>query len=65
MPLTVAALRQALEGLQDDLEIALSFPDLQNPGLQYETRDVRFTGLRPDGAGQATPCVFIDAWGGV
>lgn len=65
MPMTVADLRKALEGLPDDLEVALSYPDLKNPGMQYETRDVRFSGVHPDGAGQSKPCVFLDAWDGI
>lgn len=64
-PMSVAALRQALATMPGDADVAISYPDLQTSSLQYETRDVRFAGLRTEGARLTKPCVFLDAYGGV
>ncbi|OFS61649.1 hypothetical protein HMPREF3069_04985 [Achromobacter xylosoxidans] len=61
-PMSAGALHHLLQTMPAHVDVAVSYPDLQNPGLQYETRDVRFGGLRTDGSRE---CVFLDAFGGV
>lgn len=60
--MTVEDLRQALRNLPGELEVGIAYPDLQNPRLQYETRDVRV--VQMDGVGNAKACLMLEAWGG-
>lgn len=63
--MTVDELRHALRDLPGDLEIGVAYPDQKDPGLQYETRDVRRVRLVDSGAGKVAPCCMIEAWGGM
>lgn len=60
--MTVEDLRLALKDLPGDLEIVIAYPDLQNPRLQYETRDVRVVPV--GGAENLKPYLSLEAWGG-
>lgn len=63
--MTVEDSRSALKELPGDLQSCVSFPDFQNKGAAYETRDVRLGGKQDVGAGEARPCFFMEAWGGI
>lgn len=63
--MTIEELRNALKDLPDDLPVCISFTDFQNEGCAYETRDVRLGGQQDAGAGEATPCLILEAWGGI
>lgn len=60
--MTVEDLRLALMNLPGELEVGIAYPDLKNPRLQYETRDVRV--VQMEGVGNAKPCLMLEAWGG-
>ncbi|CAB3730828.1 Uncharacterised protein [Achromobacter xylosoxidans] len=60
--MTVEDLRLALKDLPGELEVVIAYPDLQNPRLQYETRDVRV--VQVPATENLQPCLTLEAWGG-
>ncbi|MGF7192485.1 hypothetical protein JOE11_005563 [Robbsia andropogonis] len=63
--MTVDELRQALKDLPADLSICVSYPDLQNEGFAYETRDICVAGENDSGAGEGKRCFLLEAFGGI